>query len=164
MSKELISIEGTRFIFGTNFEGNPDKDTYKSSARKGNIILNDEQAKELIKQGFNVKVTKPKPDSLDDFEPTYYVSINVKYGENPNLWPKVYLVSADEDPMLLGPDSIGTIDDIWVDNVDVICGQYEYSPGKSTLYVRVMYVTQHIEEDLFASKYRHRHNTDDVPF
>lgn len=165
MAKELISIENTKFIFATNFEGDPNKDKFKSPARKGNIILNEEQAKDLMARGFNVKVTKPKPDAVDEFVPTYYVSIIVRYGDNPNLWPKVYLVTDGSEPVKLGPDTLGMIDDIWVRSVDVICGEHEYDVGKSTLYVRVMYVTQNVEEDPFAQKYMRSNAVDlDVPF
>lgn len=161
MANELINIENTRFIFATNFEGNPDKDKYRSPARKGNIVLTPEQARDLGSRGFNVKQTKPKPEEEEGFETTFFIPIIVRFGDKENLWPRIYLVSGDSEPVKLGPDTIGMIDDLWVENVDVTCGAHEYEPGKSTLYVRVMYVTQRLDEDCYAEKYR-RH--DDNPF
>lgn len=167
MAKDLIKIENTRFIFSTNFEGNPDKDKYKSNARKGNVVLTEDQARELINRGFNVKVTKPQKDSGNDYEPTYFVAVNVHFGSNESMWPKIYLVNDEDRPIRLGPDEIGMLDDIWVKNVDIICGQHEYDQGKFTLYVRVMYVTQNTDEDPFADKYNTSFDnkyTDNIPF
>lgn len=166
MASELIRIEGSRFIFSTNFEGDPAKDKYRSPARKGNIVLSEEQAKDLRARGFNVKETKPRPDEEDGFVPTYFVPIIVRFGEKEALHPKIYLVTGENNqPVRLTDKTIGLLDDIWVENVDCMCGAHEYEPGKFTLYVRVMYVTQKTEEDPYASKYSTNIPIEeDVPF
>ena len=151
--KELISIENTKFIFRTNFSGDPERDTFGSEARKANIIIPDyDQAMEMRAQGFNVKETRPKPGEEDDFEPTYFVAINVNYDTN---WPpKIYLVSGDAVPVLLDADSIDILDKCYVLNVDVVLNPYRNQrTGKSSLYVRTMYVTQDVEDDPFAQRY-----------
>lgn len=151
--KQLISIENTKFIFRTNFSGDPERDPFGSEARKANIVIpNYDQAMEMRAQGFNVKETRPKPGEEEDFEPTYFVAINVNYDTN---WPpKIYLVSGDAVPVLLDADTIDILDKCYVLNVDVVFNPYcNQRTGKSSLYVRTMYVTQDVEEDPFAQRY-----------
>lgn len=163
--KRLISIENTKFIFRTNFSGDPDRDNFGSDARKFNIIIpNENQAMQMIKQGFNVKQTKPKPND-EDFIPTYYVSVNINYDTN---WPpKIYLVSGNAEPVLLDEESVGAIDACYVLNVNATLNPYyNQRTGKSSLYVRTMYVEQDIEEDPWASRYARRNELedDDLPY
>lgn len=165
MAKELISIADTRFIFATNFEGDPTKDKYRSPQRKGNIVVTEEQADKLRSLGCNVKVTQPKPGYEEEYEPTYYITVLVRFGENRELWPKIYLISGNSEPVRLTEETVGRIDDIWVENVCVTCARHEYEPGKNTLYVRSMYVTQKLDEDPFADRFLNRHvEEDDLPF
>lgn len=59
MRDNLVIIEETKFIYKTNFSGDPDRDTYGNTQRKGNLIIPDiEQARRLIDEGFNVKLNK----------------------------------------------------------------------------------------------------------
>jgi hypothetical protein len=153
MAKELMSFEGRRFKYATNFSGDPTKDKYHESNRKGNLLITQDEAKRLESMGFNVKMTKPVEGKESEYNPEWYIKIIVKFGENETLWPKVYLLSGDNEPKKLGPDTIGMIDDIWVGNVDVVCAPYEYEPGKFTLYVRFMYVTQNVDDDPYYAKY-----------
>ena len=90
--RELIHIEDTRFIYSTNFSGDPKRRRFGSDVRKGNIIIPDPaQARELIDAGFNVKRTEPRPGEEEGFIPTYYVSVTANYDTN---WPpKIYFVS-----------------------------------------------------------------------
>ena len=165
--QKLISIENTRFIFRTNFSGDPDRDTYGSDARRANIIIPDiEQAQYLIDEGFNVKVTKPREGAEEGFVPEYFVAIGVNYDSN---WPpKIWLVSGDANPVALDEQSVNCLDMCQVSNVDVVLNPYtNQRTGRKSLYVRTMYVTQDINDDPFASKYRRRNNEDDdgqLPF
>ncbi len=151
--RQLITIENTRFIWRTNFSGDPERDTFGSEARKADVVIPSyEQAMELIHQGFNVKNTKPRPGEEEGFEPTYFVTVNVNYDTN---WPpKIYLVSGKSDPVLLDADSIDILDKIYVLGVDVVLNPYRNQrTGKSSLYVRTMYVKQDVEDDPFAHRY-----------
>ena len=38
-NSKIITIENTRFIFATNFSGDPERDTYGDDSRKANIII-----------------------------------------------------------------------------------------------------------------------------
>ena len=106
----------------------------------------------MLDQGFNVKRTNPKPGEEEGFIPTYFVTINVNYDTD---WPpKVWLISGNADKILLDASTIDILDKCYVLNVDVVLNPYQNKrTGKSSLYVRTMYVTQDVEDDPFASRY-----------
>ena len=81
MIGRTIAVDNTRFIFQTNFAGDPTKDRYADSRRKANLLIPDpEQAKDLIKAGFKVRETRPREDDDPrDFKPDYFVSVLLKY-------------------------------------------------------------------------------------
>ena len=162
MIGRTIAVDDTRFIFATNFTGDPSKDRFADSRRKANLMIPDpEQAKDLIKAGFNVKETSPR-DGEDprDFKPEYFVQILVKYrdktGRPVKYPPRVFLVNDDCEPVLLDEESIATLDDIRVKNVNVILNPYEHDPVNHgmNLYVRTMYVEQDVDDDPYAARYR----------
>jgi hypothetical protein len=162
-NNNLIRIDDTKFKFITNFAGDPERDRFGSDARQANIIIPDaEQAMALMQAGFNVKSTKPREDDDENFEPEYFIAIKVNYDTK---WPpKIYLVSGNSDPVLLNEDTIGSIDDCSVANVNVILNPYENQrTGRKSLYVRTMYVEQNVDEDPFAHRYS-RVRDDDAPF
>lgn len=151
--KKLIHIENTKFIFPTNFSGDPARDNFGSDARKATIIIpTEEQAMELRDMGVNVKQTKPRPGEEDDYEPVYYAAIRVNY--NTNWPPKIYLVSGDAMPVLLDEESVGAIDNCYVLNVNAVLNP-SFNPrvNKTSLYVRTMYVEQEVEADPYAHRY-----------
>jgi len=155
MAKKLISIENTRFIFKTNFSGDPERDNYGNTTRCANIIIPDEElARELANEGFNVRQTNPKPGQEEGFEPTYFVKVIVNYDSE---WPpKIYLVSGDSEPQILDEESVDTLDKVYVINVNVILNRYinkKKKDAKPSLYVRTMYVEQDVEDDPFAARY-----------
>lgn len=146
--KKLIHLENTKFIFATNFSGDPARDRFGSPARKATIIIpTEEQAMDLMDMGVNVKRTKPKPGEEEGYEPTYYVAIHVNY--NTNWPPKIYLVSGDASPVLLDEESVGAIDNCYVLNVNAVLNV----SNQASLYVRTMYVEQEVESDPFAHRY-----------
>lgn len=158
MSKEkkIVSVENTKFIFRTNFSGDPDRDSFGSTARKANIIIPDEQqALDLREEGFNIKQTKPREGEEEDYIPKYFTSVSLNYDSE---WPpKVYLVTGSNMPVLLDEESIGILDKIYVTNVDVVLNPYHNQrTGRNSLYVKTMYVEQDVEDDPFASKYLNR--------
>lgn len=162
--RKLISIENTKFIYRTNFSGDPKRDTFGSDARKANIIIPDHmQARELIDAGFNVRATKPRPGEEEDFVPTYFVSINVNYDTD---WPpKIYLVSGNAKPVELNEETVDILDKCYVLNVNAVLNPYvNKMTGKSSLYVRTLYVEQDIEDDPFAHRYFNNDDQDEPPF
>lgn len=155
----IITIEDTRFIFDTHFSGDPATDKFKSTQRYANLIIPDIQlARQLIDMGANVKLTKPREGEEEGFEPRYFVKVILNYESE---WPpKVYLVSGDAEPILMNGETVGTIDNMWVKNVNVQLNVWQRVDGVS-LFVKTMYVEQSIEDDPFAARYV-RHN--DIPF
>ena len=162
MLGKTIAIDNTKFIFATNFAGDPTKDRYNDARPKANIIIPDpEQAKDLIKAGVRVRETRPRPDDdPDDFQPEYFITVLLKYrGKNgiPVKYPpKVFLVSGDSEPVLLDEETVKQIDTMRVHNVNVILNPYEYDAGKLSLYIRTMYVEQDLYDDPYAHLYRNR--------
>ena len=152
--KRLISIENTKFIFQTNFSGDPKRDKFGSDARRVNIIIPDqEQAGELIHAGFNVKITKPNREDEEDFYPVHFVAANINYDSN--YPPRIYLVSGDSEPVLLSEDTVGELDYCAISNVNAVLNPYcNVNTGAQSLYVRTMYVEQDVESDPFAARYR----------
>lgn len=154
----LIVIDNTKFIFKTNFAGDPAEDRFGSNKRRGNIIIPDpEMAQELLVRGFKVKATKPRPGEEEDFEPTYYVSATLNY-DSP--WPpEVYLVSAGGAPVLLDEESVGVVDKAYILRVRVALNPYEsQKTGIKSLYIRTMYVEQDVADDPFAHMYANRND------
>lgn len=152
--RNLVSIENTRFIWKTNFSGDPARSRFNSDARKASIVIPDyDQAMDLRDFGVNVKETRPRPGEEDDFEPTYYVDVKVNYDSK---WPpNIYLVSGDAEPLLLDEESVDILDKCYILNVNAVLNISENRvTGKKSLYVRTMYVEQDIEDDPFADRYR----------
>lgn len=159
-----IAIDDTCFIFRTNFSGDPERDPYGDSRRKVNILIpNPDQAKDLLKQGFKIRQTRPRSDEdAVDFVPEYFVPAILKYrtknGVPVKYPPKVYLVSGDGEPRLLDENSVSCIDNMRVSNVNVILNPYEYDPanGGKSLYIRTIYVEQSLDDDPYAARYAQR--------
>lgn len=171
MAMNNITIENTRFIYNTNFSGDPSQDRFGDARRKANIVIPDPQmAEDLLNMGVKVRQTRPRPD--DDpstFEPTYFVSASLKYRDrlgNPVKYPpRVYTVSGDEQPVQLDEESVGIIDLIPVKNVNVILNPYTYNAaGDISLYIRTMYVEQRTEDDPWANRYGRKSPVEDDPF
>ena len=155
--RKLITLENTKFIYKTNFSGNPENDKYGSSSRRGNIVIPTEQlANEIADAGIDVKMTKPRDGEEEGFKPVIFMPILVKYDsefakERP---PKVYLVVGDKEPKLLNEDSLGIIDMSYVLNVNATIEiAYLKNYDRYAAYVRTMYVEVEAEDDPFAERY-----------
>lgn len=165
--KQKINIDDTRFIFDTNFSGDPKRDRFGSSKRRANIVIPTmEQVQELIDLGVNVKHTKPNPDRVyeDGFTPTYYVPVNVNMDSK---WPPhVYWITPNGKRLTCTPETIGQLDFIRVKNVCCQANLFENrnAPGEFTLYADVLYVEQDMDADPYAGRYARMgvEPTDDV--
>ncbi|MBO7448970.1 MAG: hypothetical protein J6U54_01260 [Clostridiales bacterium] len=161
-NKNIIAIDDTRFIYETNFAGDPAKDKFGDARRKCNIIIPDpSQAQDMLDKGFRVKSTKPGPDDdPDDFIPTNFVQAVLKYrdryGKELKYPPKVYLVNADNEPVPLDEEDVKVLDQIRASNVNVILNAWETDDGSYSLYIRTMYVEQDFDEDPYAARYAKR--------
>lgn len=153
----FVNIEGASFIFMTNFSGDPARSgKYPSTARQANLTIPDvDLARDLIDEGFKVKLTKPREGEEEGFVPTYFIPIKVNY--QVKYPPKIYLVAGDAEPRLLTEDTIDVLDKIRVKNVDVTLNK-RFTDMGNTLYVRTMYVEQDVDDDPWAGKYFCRHD------
>ena len=164
MRTNLVIVENGKFIFDTNFAGDPKKDRFGSDERKANLVIPDiDLARELIDDGFNIRLTKPRVGEEEGFVPRYFVKVKLNYK---STWPpKVYLVTDEDKSVLLDEESVACLDDIWVDRVNAVLNRYEGPNGKS-LYVKSMEVYQKVDDDPISAKYRRRNRDEeeDIPF
>ena len=150
---ERVTIEDARFIFKTNFQGDPRRDEkFGSRECKGNIIIPEDFAHDLEELGCNIRSTKPDEDGNVE----YFVAVKLNF----NSWktPKVYLVSGDNEPRLL--------DEVLISEVDV-ANTYKSDNGQfKTLWIDTMYVEQSLDDDPFYSYYRQngQNEPEELPF
>ena len=147
---ERVCIENARFIFNTNFQGDPNRDTYKSRERKGNVLIEDEEfAMALRDAGVNVKARFADDPER---ETQYFVVVKLNF----DSWkkPKVYFVSGNTEPRLLDEDTISIVDDADISNVNIIANTYQGQNSEyKSLYVDTMYVEQDLDGDPFFDRY-----------
>ena len=149
MAIDNITIENARIIF-RNLSGKPDKFNTQGGKRGFSVVIDDPKfAKELIKEGWNVKTFKPKDD--EEGEPGHFLPVKVLYSERSN--PHIYLCTKRSKTML-NEDTISSLDYAEISSVDIVIRPYEYDVrGQKGVaaYVKTMYVN--IVEDEFADKY-----------
>lgn len=108
--RQKVSIENTRFIFTTNFSGDPSRDRFGSNKRRVNLVLTEDMAHHLMDMGVTVKQTRPNPEKTYDepFLPTYFVPVNVNMESK---WPPhVYWVTTTGKKLLCDIDMVGQLD------------------------------------------------------
>ena len=145
--RQKVSIENTRFIFTTNFSGDPSRDRFGSNKRRVNLVLTEDMAHHLMDMGVTVKQTRPNPEKTYDesFLPTYFVPVNVNMESK---WPPHdYWVTTTGKKLLCDIDMVGQLDYIRVKNVNCLCNLVEKrnNPGEFSLYADVMYVEQDVD-------------------
>ena len=133
-----ITIEGARIKY-RNFAGK-EKQFNPVGRRNFCLILDDETAEVLAKDGWNVK-----PDEYDG----HTLQVAVEYKNYP---PKIVQISGNNQTILT-EKQVGLLDDAEILNIDLIVRPYNYNVnGKAGVkaYCKTMYVT--IQED-FGGKY-----------
>lgn len=151
--KEITSnviVENAKLIF-RNFAGKPDK--YNPQGfRTFCVKLEDDVAKTLEKDGWNIKWLEPREDG-DPLQAI--ISVKVQYG---SIRPKIVTITS-VGRTILDEDSVSMLDWAEMETVDLVIRPYNWEVSGKTgvkAYVKTMYVT--LVEDEFEAKYR-----DDVP-
>lgn len=146
-NNKIIAIENARIIF-RNLSGEARKYN-KAGDRNFNVVLTKEQADLFTEEGFNVRVRPPRDE---DGDPQYLLQVAVSYKVRP---PRVVLITRSGKTEL-NEDTVGEIDFVDLENVDLTIRPYHWSldTGASGVkaYLNSMFVT--LLEDEFDEKYR----------
>ena len=130
-------------IFFLNFEGRPTKYNKKGGERDFCLGLDDDLARKLRADGWNVKTRRPKDDEVEGAP-----FITVKYSCKQSC-PLVVLVTGD-DRTNLGENEVEMLDQVDIEKVDLIVNPYHYeieSNGNTgiTAYLDAIYVTAYVD-------------------
>ena len=148
MAKSNMSnatLENVRIVF-RNFSGAEGKFNRKGD-RNFAVILDQEMAEQMIKDGWNIKYLQPRNE---DEEPQAYIQVSVNYNGRP---PRVVMISS-RGRNNLNEDQVDILDWAEIKNVDCIIRPYEWEVNGRTgvkAYLQSIYVT--IEEDELELKY-----------
>lgn len=87
--RQKVNIDDTRFIFTTNFSGDPSRDRFGSDKRRVNVVIPTmELVNHLMDLGVKVRQTNPNPERTYDepFVPTYFVPVTINMDSK---WPRI---------------------------------------------------------------------------
>ena len=150
-----ITIQDAKLIF-KNFQG---KETQYNNAGNRNfgVLLDDELAEQLEKDGWKVRYRNPKEDDPDQYQQPW-LSVKVKFG----LYPPIVVLITSKGKKKLDEETIDQLDWSIIQTCDLIIKPYHYPaiigknkevirPGGISAYLKAIYVT--IYEDELALKY-----------
>lgn len=148
-----IKIEGARLIF-KNFNGKENPPYNKAGDRNFGVLLDDDLAEDLAKDGWRVKYRPPREDGYEQA----WLPVKVKY----NKYPPIVVLINSNGKIRLDEDTVGQLDWTRIQNADMIINPYEYpamldkagnvirEAGVSA-YLKSLYVT--VQEDDLDLKY-----------
>lgn len=144
-----INIEGATIVC-RNFQGKGGK--YNNSGNRNfGVLLDDELAEDLQKDGWKVKYFKPRPDDPEQHAQAW-LSVKVKFEK----FPPIAVLITSKGKKRLTEETIGQLDWTRIENCDLIIRPYNY-PASETIpagvaaYLKAIYVT--VQEDDFEAKY-----------
>ena len=137
-----ITIEGARIIF-RNLAGEQRQFNPKGQ-RNFCVVLDDELARVLKKDGWNIKLLQPREEGDEEVP---YLPVAVRFGSYP---PKIVTITS-KGQTVLNEQTVNLLDTAEIANVDLIVRPYEWEPGRIKAYVKTMYVV--LEEDELEKKY-----------
>lgn len=151
-----VTIRDAEFRF-LNFEGRADAfNEAGEDNRNFQVILPDDLAQAMAKDGWNIKETRPRrnaePDELAEFEPRPYIEVKVSYKYD-SLSPKIYLVTPSQ-MTLLSSETVKLVDSAEIIKMDLTINPSAWTMGSKSgikAYVKEAYVT--IKESELAQEY-----------
>lgn len=142
----ILQIDDCRIIY-RNFSGAPSKFNREGDRNFAIVIPNEGLCNKLVDAGWKVKI---KPPRDEDEYPFMYMPVKIKFNER---GPNAYLQTGNRLNKL-DAESIGCLDDIDIQSVDLDLRPYDWEVnGKTgrTAYLQSIKVTQNI--DRFAARY-----------
>lgn len=140
-----VVMENVRIVF-RNFAGKEGQYNREGDRNFG-VLLDDDVATEMAKDGWNVKWLKPREEGETE---QAYLSVAVNFKGRP---PRVVMItSRGRTP--LNEDEVEILDWADIDNVDLIVRPYEWAVNGKTgikAYLQSIFVTIH--EDALEMKY-----------
>lgn len=135
MIREFKNVKGADIIF-RNFSGGPD--VYSKGKDAGVYfhmkITDASVADELMRDGWNVKLMKKRHDDDPD---EWHVKMNINF--NSRVKPIVQSQTFGKNGLTREtPESIGDFDQVSIKYVNMECADWEYEPGKKSVYVNKM--------------------------
>jgi hypothetical protein len=151
--REVVTFRDVTLVF-KNFTGEAKKYNTEGD-RNFSILLGEEDALDMIAQGWNPKALRRQEE---DTEQNYHLKVKVNFSGKP---PQIWLIS-NIDPetgkgrsrTMLGGDMVGILDQLESTKVDLVISPYNWEVrGESgrTAYLQSLYFT--IYEDELAREY-----------
>lgn len=141
-----LAIEDAKIIF-RNFSGAESKFNRAGDRNFCVVIDSEEKAKELSRDGWNVK---PLSRRNEDEDQKYYISVAVSFKVIP---PKIWLITK-QNKTLITEENVDTLDYADILTADVVLRPYNWEArGESGVkaYLKSLYIV--LDEDQFSSKY-----------
>lgn len=142
---KTFMVEDARTIF-RNFSGEPSQYN-KAGDRNFAVILDDIAAKQLLEDGWNVKILPAREEGEPD---TPYIQVAVNFKNRP---PNVVMITSTSRTRL-NEETVGVLDWADIETCDLIARAYEWEVGEKRgikAYLQTMFVT--IQEDALERKY-----------
>lgn len=144
---DIITFENVQ-LFGRNFSGTK----FDDGKRSFGFFLDPEQAEDMIRDGWNVKYTKPPKNGNvpDDWEPRPWLKVALGFKYRP---PKILQITS-RGRTVLDEEAVDTLDWASIQEVDLsIRARFWEVNGNTGLmaYLYELYVT--LEESPLALKY-----------
>jgi hypothetical protein len=142
-----VTFEGCRIVF-RNFAGAAGTYNYEGD-RNFNLLLDDDTAEAMLKDGWNVKYLKPREPGD---KPQARIEVSVSY--NPKARPPNVVMITSRGRTKLDESNIMLLDWAEFENVDLILNPYKWEVSGRTgikAYLQTMFVT--IREDALELKY-----------
>lgn len=117
----VIEIEDARFVYRPNFRG--EKEMYNEPGnRYFNVAIRNEDADMLAADGWNIKWTKEKPETADEYPKEAYLQVTVQFGYMP---PEIVLLKGSNRTEL-NEMTVESLDYTDLETFDVVIRPYRW--------------------------------------